>query len=103
MCRQTQRQWLKGEYPSTSYEGGLACPSFTNISTAYGIPAYSLKKMEDSERLLTQMFLNPWAELMDVEIGLDQGLSPQAKFGCALEDQEPTLPREELAQIMEAA
>jgi len=35
MCRQTQRMWLGGEYPSTSYEGGLACPDFVSIASAY--------------------------------------------------------------------
>jgi acetolactate synthase-1/2/3 large subunit len=37
MCMSTQRQWLNGEYPATSKEGGLHFPDFMEVSFAYGI------------------------------------------------------------------
>lgn len=102
MCRQTQRQWLGGEYPGTSYEGGLACPDFVRIAHAYGIRASITNKKWMVEQLKTTLGGNDPA-LLELPIAKEQGLVPQARFGAPLEDQEPALPREELAQIMEAA
>lgn len=91
MCRQTQRTWLNGEYPSTSYEGGLATPDYEAVADAYGIPLFhdidSMMKAEGPG------FLN-------LDISLDYQIVPQVKAGKSLEDAEPPLPREELAEIM---
>lgn len=94
MCRQTQRQWLKGEYPSTSYEGGLACPDFSAVANAYRIPVRSTveKLLEDDAMAFYEM-----------SIDQAHGIDGQVRFGKSLEDADPALPREELAQIMEAA
>lgn len=97
MCMQTQRQWLKGEYPATSEAGGLACPDFEAVAHAYGISVCLDEQALFDERWKSE------PGFLQLEIDPEQGLSPQARFGCALEDQEPMLPREELAQIMEAA
>lgn len=37
MCRQTQREWLDGRYPATSFAGGLATPNFRAIAQAFWI------------------------------------------------------------------
>lgn len=91
MCRQTQRQWLEGEYPSTSYEGGLACPSYSAIAGAYGLRV-SLN--------LEDLMLGNSPSFLELNIDPEHGLAPQAKFGHRLEDQEPLLPRKELEEIM---
>lgn len=39
MCMGTQRQWLGGEYPATSKEGGLHFPDFVHLARAEGIAA----------------------------------------------------------------
>lgn len=103
MCRQTQRQWLKGEYPSTSYEGGLACPDFTSIAGAYEIEANSTKWQDSALGFLDRMLEHNRPSFLDLEIDPDLGIDGQVRFGKSLEDADPALPREELAKIMEAA
>lgn len=91
MCRQTQRTWMGGNYHSTSYEGGLATPNFTAIAKAYDIPIH-----DTVESLLA----NDGMGFLELEIHPEYQISPQVKFGKPLEDGEPYLPREELAEIM---
>lgn len=77
MCRQTQRQWLGGEYPSTSYEGGLACPDFSAVARAYGIPVRSTpeKLLEDDAMAFYELSIDP-----------EHGIVGQVKFGEPLAD-----------------
>lgn len=56
MCRQTQRQWMGGEYPATS-DQDLATPNFVRIAAAYGV------------------------ELREYEISESHGVHGQVKFG----------------------
>ena len=91
MCRQTQRTWLGGTYPSTSVEGGLADANFKAIAKAYEIPVYEK---------LTEMLDDEGMGFFQFECGLDEQIVPQVRFGKALEDADPLLPREELAEIM---
>lgn len=56
MCRQSERQWLNGEYCGTS-DADLATPDFKAIAKAYGV------------------------ELIEYEIDPDAGVDGQVKFG----------------------
>jgi acetolactate synthase-1/2/3 large subunit len=76
MCRQTQRQWLGGNYPATSIAGGLGFPDFKQLALAFHV------------------------ELEEYMIDADAQLTPQAKYGQPLEDADPQLPREEFARQM---
>lgn len=91
MCRQTQRMWLGGTYPSTSYEGGLATPDYEAVALAYGLLA-----AKDYQSL----FYNNWPAFLNLDMPLDAHLSPQVRAGRNLEDADPLLPREELAEVM---
>lgn len=76
MCRQTQAQWLGGKYPSTSEDGGLACPNFAAIAAAYGV------------------------QFEEITIPFDAQLIPCLQSGRPNEDAHPLLSREELAEQM---
>jgi acetolactate synthase-1/2/3 large subunit len=103
MCRQTQRQWLNGEYPATSYEGGLACPNYRAIAQAYGLQTFSTDWAVAAENFLKGLLKNDNPGLLELEISPEFGIEGQVRFGKSLEDADPALPREELAEIMEAA
>lgn len=91
ICRQTQRQWLGGTYPATSIEGGLGFPNWRKTAEAFGIDnIYSFDE-----------WYGDMPSLMVVEIDQSAELRPQTRFGFPIEDMEPSLPREELAAIME--
>lgn len=72
MCRQTQRQWLNGEYPSTSYKGGLATPDFRAITEAYGF---------EVEESMYELFAFDGPAFLEIEIDPSHGVEGQVKFG----------------------
>ena len=91
MCRQTQKQWLGGIYHGTSAKD-LATPDFTSVAWAYDIRCVDT---------LGELFDSPYGPAwLEIKVDEEQGVSPQAKFGFPIEDQEPSLPREELLRIM---
>jgi acetolactate synthase-1/2/3 large subunit len=81
MCRQTQRQWLGGEYPSTSYAGGLACPNFTAIAEAYGFDAKVTVWPDAARRILETMMQSDRPSLLELAIDQSHGIVGQIKFG----------------------
>lgn len=88
MCRQTQRTWLGGTYPSTSAEGGLATPDYEEIARAYEIPV-----SPDIEHLL----LCDGPGFYQFNVDIDEQVNPQVKFGYALDNAHPLLPPYEVA------
>lgn len=60
MCRQTQRQWLGGEYWATSASGGVATPDFKAVAQAFGV------------------------QLDEILVAEEYGVEPIVKFGEAL-------------------
>jgi acetolactate synthase-1/2/3 large subunit len=75
MCRVTQRQWLGGEYPATSYEGGLACPDFKAVAEGFDIPVrYDFK----------ELFVDDKAGFLELKISPDEGLANQIRYGESL-------------------
>lgn len=79
MCRVTQRQWLGGEYPATSYEGGLACPNFKAVAAAFDIPVRSSMK---------ELFADERAGFLELAISPDEGLANQIRYGESLAEPE---------------
>ena len=102
MCRQTQRTWLNGAYPSTSYEGGLATPNYAAVTRAYGIEAWSVATLTDAigeDGALPKMLAGDAPGFLELQLHAETQLSPQVQFGRALDDAHPLLPREELEEI----
>lgn len=90
MCRQTQKQWLGGVYHGTSAKD-LATPNFVSVAMAYGIECcYTLH----------ELMMTKGPAFMQVVVDEEQGVSPQVRFGKSIEDGDPALPEEELAEIM---
>jgi acetolactate synthase-1/2/3 large subunit len=103
MCRATQRQWLGGEYPATSYEGGLATPNFQGIAKAHGFEPYWAQRSDAAMNLVRRMLERDGPGFLELAVDRDIAVLPQARFGFPLEDQEPPLPREEIQTIMKEA
>ena len=72
MCRQTQRQWMNGEFPSTSVEGGLAAPDFAAVAKAYGLKVL---------HTLTLGLASEGPSFYQYFPGEDWGVEGQVKFG----------------------
>lgn len=89
MCRQTQRQWLGGVYPGTSYEGGLATPDFVAVAKAYGIDARSTGCV--SMPFLTSLLESDGPGFLELRIPMDADVSPMVKFGKSIEHADPEI------------
>lgn len=100
MCRQTQEQWLGGNYYSTDVEHGLSFPDFVRVAYAFDIPAGRIDLSAEVPRALEAFFRAPGPGLLDVVIGSDERLNAQVQYGKPNEDGNPPLPREELAEQM---
>jgi acetolactate synthase-1/2/3 large subunit len=72
MCMQTQRQWLGGEYPSTTKEGGLSFPDFEAVAKAYGFAC---------PKTLEEMFSTRGPSFLQFQVDREQGVHGQIKFG----------------------
>ena len=99
MCRQTQREWLGGTYPSTSLEGGLCFPDFVKLGQAHAIdswlininPAYYLKEMLKDDK----------PKLLEARIDPDCDVVPKVKYGFPNECMYPLLdPEEQKANML---
>lgn len=101
MCRQTQEQWFEGKYVSTSIDGGLAMPDFSEVVAAFGVgvtPPLSLN--EHVRSALGMLFFAEGPRMLEVVIDPGHRLIPQVQYGKPNEDGNPPLPREELAEQM---
>ena len=96
MCRQTQRTWMDGTYPSTSYEGGLAMPDFEAVARAYEIEV----GYENPAWGIEAMLRCSGPGLYQFNVGLDHQIVPQVRAGQPLENADPQLSPEELAEAM---
>ena len=90
MCRQTQKQWLKGVYHGTSAKD-LATPNFKAIANAYGISCVNT---------IPLLFQQTGPAFLEIMVDEEQGVVPQVRFGKSIEDADPALPEEELERIM---
>jgi hypothetical protein len=91
MCRQTQREWMGGQYPSTSVDGGLSFPKFESCIAGLGVPVCSrLESIMDGP--------SPAAYVAHIDPEAD--VIPKNKFGFPLEDSYPHLPRDEFIKNM---
>jgi len=100
MCRQTQRQWLGGQYHATDIEHGLRFPAFTALAQSCEFFARTMYKLDAEllDWLLNKTGDNP--AMVVVRMNRDAQLIPQVKFGRPNEDAEPLLSRDELRANM---
>lgn len=101
MCRQTQEQWLGGKYYSTSLDGGLAFPSFPDVSEAFSVRSCPrLVRNSQVDARLSELLRGDAPALLEAVISPDCRLTPQVQYGMPIEDGNPQLSREELREQM---
>lgn len=89
MVRQFQDTYLDGRLQSTAW--GYSAPDFERVAQAYGIPARSLDKIEESGDAFAWMKSQKGPSLLQVMIDPKTGLYPKVKFGCPLSEMEPAV------------
>lgn len=93
--KQTLETWLGGRFVGVDPASGLAFPpDFDKVGQAMGLPSVRLDRTRDLEGELQKIYGTNGPAFVNVEINPDEKLYPVLKFGSALEDQLPSLPRE---------
>lgn len=110
MCRQTQREWLGGTYPSTSIEGGLKFPKdFGDLALAgFGIFRSYLTysdsakppQMNTMKQTIEEALQGDKPYFVEVKVSPEADVIPKTKYGFPNEDSHPLLDREEFNQQM---
>jgi acetolactate synthase-1/2/3 large subunit len=106
--RQTQTGFFQGRKIGESSESGVTFPNMKRVAEAYGIPAFSIDKIDDLEILKVELD-KPGPALFDVSLDPSQGFEPRLRSRILpdgkiltpnLEDMFPFLDPEELASNM---
>jgi len=100
MTRQTQDQWQKSRYFSTSVEGGLPAPDFSSIAKAYGFKVVDLNNNRDINRKIRKVLKTKGPVFCNIKIKPSHKVIPQVRFGRPNEDQTPLLSRKEFMENM---
>jgi acetolactate synthase-1/2/3 large subunit len=89
MVRQFQDAYFGGRLQSTVL--GYSTPDFEKVALAYGIPARTLARAEDSEDALLWMQSQKGPCLLQVMLDPKTDLYPKVKFGRPLSEMEPAI------------
>jgi acetolactate synthase-1/2/3 large subunit len=99
MIRQTQDQWLSGEYIASSIEGGLSFPNFRLLAESCGFE-YLFISERFSEEDLHAFWEAKNPIFLHLSINNRWRVSPQVTFGYPNEDQDPPMPDELFKKFM---
>lgn len=103
--RQTQSGFFEGRRIGEGPDTGVTLPDMVRIGTAYGIPSFTIEKVEDL-RIVERELEKPGPTLFDVHLDTSQGFEPRLRSRILpdgkiltpnLEDMYPFLSPEELA------
>jgi len=100
MIRQTQDQWFCSRYEASSVESGLAFPNFIKLAKAYGYKTVNILKAKDIRKGIAETLRLRGPVFCNIEIRPEHSVTPQVKFGRALEDGEPLLDRKDFLECM---
>jgi acetolactate synthase-1/2/3 large subunit len=106
--RQTQKEFLAGNYVGSRDEGGMSLPDYTRVATAYGLPVFEIKEQADLRGTLQSALAQPGPAVCVVHTSPVQELIPRQGFDRRadgtfaprpLEDMAPFLDRAEFAEL----
>jgi len=98
--KQTLDTWLNSRYIAVDVLTGLWFPEFKKIAAAFEMPYLTIDNHTQIKKTLKKVRAIKGAAFINVEITPNQKIRPMLKFCSGLEDLDPKLPSQELAQIM---
>jgi acetolactate synthase-1/2/3 large subunit len=96
MIRQFQDVYFNARQQSTVYKN----PNFIDIAKAYGIPAFQIMTMDNSEAILNEAFAISGPVFVEVNIKQNSEVHPKLVVNRPIEDMSPHLDREVLKELM---
>ncbi len=100
MIRQTQDQWFCSRYEASTIESGLAFPDFIKVAKAYGYKTVTISRAKEIPEGIKETLSSSKAVFCNIEILPEHRVTPQVKFGRAIEDGEPLLDRKDFFECM---
>jgi acetolactate synthase I/II/III large subunit len=103
--RATQSNFFAGRLVGADSSSGVANPNFEKLAAAYDIPFFRIPNNSALSSILPQVLAIPGPVICELNIAVDQGVSPKASAfkredgvleSRPLEDMSPFLPREEV-------
>jgi acetolactate synthase-1/2/3 large subunit len=98
MVRQFQQIYFNGRMEGTV--DGYDCPDFIKLSHAYGLHAKSISKKIESEKAIAELLSWKKSSLLEVMLPQLSRVEPKLVVNHPVEDQDPKISREELAELM---
>jgi acetolactate synthase-1/2/3 large subunit len=107
--RATQDAFFNGRYVGADRASGVVNPDFGKLAAAYDIAYFRIRNNTELPTVISQVLATDGPALCEVNIAIEQGISPKASaFRRAdgtlesrpLEDMAPFLPREEIHENM---
>ncbi|MBI3885509.1 MAG: thiamine pyrophosphate-binding protein [Opitutae bacterium] len=107
--RQTQKEFLGGNYVGSHADGGMSLPDYTRVAAAYGLPVVEIKDYAELQKGLREILALAGPAVCVVHTSPVQELNPRQGFDRRangtfaprpLEDMAPFLDREEFARLM---
>ena len=98
--KQTMDTWLNSNYVGADEKSGLSFPDFVKAAQAFHLPALRASNHDELEGVISKALTTSGPVVCDIIIDPNQKIEPMLKFGSGLEDLNPKLPSEEIAQIM---
>lgn len=98
--KQTMDTWLQSQYSAADVKTGLYFPDYQKIAEAFDLPFKSIKSQNEMKDVINKVLSSPGPFFCNIEIIEDQKIIPMLKFGSGLEDLDPKISQEELAEIM---
>jgi acetolactate synthase-1/2/3 large subunit len=98
MVRQFQDMYFEGRNQGTVL--GYGCPDLVKIAEAYGLPAYTIDKMEQAETVISRALSDPGPAFVNVKLDRFTQVNPKLVVNHPIEDMHPFLDHEELQREM---
>lgn len=98
MVRQFQDLYFGGRRQSTVI--GYGCPNLVKIAEAYGLPTFTIKKLDEADTVLAEALQMSGPAYVEVTLEQNTCVNPKLVVNRPIEDMSPHLERDELVAEM---
>ena len=98
MVKQFQSQYFNKRFQSTVK--GYNVPNFQKVVASYKIKTEKVSSVKDLKKKVNKMFSDSSPQFLEVKINANQKVFPKLSVNRPVEDQDPSLSREELKNNM---
>lgn len=79
---------------------GYGCPNLVKIAEAYGLPTFTIQRLDEAGAILEEALNVPGPAYVEVKLEQNTCVNPKLVVNRPIEDMSPHLDRKELAAAM---